>query len=147
VTKEKFEAGIHFPLWATCLGLEVAFDIIHGSNTLDVLDGWDLNTHVRFTKKAETSRMLADIDLDHFEESVSVYHNHLFGITPMFFKKSKPLREFFDILALTPARDGVPIIAITEAKNYPIYMIMFHSEKPAFEWSLEADIPHDIVSI
>jgi gamma-glutamyl hydrolase len=41
VVKEKFDAGVHFPLWGTCLGFEVILDLINGSNTLEDVDGWD----------------------------------------------------------------------------------------------------------
>ena len=51
------------------------------------------------------------------------------------------------ILALSLDKSGKAYVAITEGVVYPIYTVMFHPEKPAYEWNPGDHFPHDVLSI
>jgi gamma-glutamyl hydrolase len=63
------------------------------------------------------------------------------GITPDEYIRSEKLRNFYNILALTIDKKGKPIVAAIEAKNYPFYSVMFHPERPIYDWNKNFDNP------
>jgi hypothetical protein len=42
IVQEKTKAGVHFPLWGTCLGFQYFHNYIAGENILTPFDAWDL---------------------------------------------------------------------------------------------------------
>jgi gamma-glutamyl hydrolase len=50
-------------------------------------------------------------------------------------------------LALATDRNGKIAVTAVEAKEYPIYAVMFHPEKVPYEWTTDQDIPHDLLSV
>ena len=64
------------------------------------------------------------------------------GETPASFMMDGFLKA---VLALD--KKGDPYVAITEGIKHPLYTVMFHPEKPAYEWKSCMDYPHDILAI
>ena len=54
-------------------------------------------------------------------------HAHNWVVKTDTYKKSKPLRDFFDILA-TDEHEGEEFVLAVEAKHYPVTAVMFHPE-------------------
>lgn len=148
VTKAKFiiervlhynEQGIYYPLWGTCLGMELIHFIISEDFCLQKYDGWNYTSNVLFTYKALQSKMLANADnkLFYYMTNYNITaENHRWGINPSlyrgnFLSDNPQVGDFFDILGLSIDKQGAVYVSISEAKNYPVYTVMFHPEKPA----------------
>jgi gamma-glutamyl hydrolase len=71
------------------------------------------------------------------------FHSHGWSVTPQTYLDNPKLAEFFSILALAQDNAGNVILSVVEGKNYPVYAVMFHPEKIAYEWAANLDIPHD----
>jgi gamma-glutamyl hydrolase len=55
--------------------------------------------------------------------------------------KSEKLRDFYNILAIVDDKKDVPILSTIEAKNYPFYAVMFHPERPLYDWNKNFNNP------
>ncbi|EGC35931.1 hypothetical protein DICPUDRAFT_94420 [Dictyostelium purpureum] len=74
-------------------------------------------------------------------------NNHRMGLSVETFNNFTSLHQFFDILSLNDDKSGNTFISVIESKEYPIYAVMFHPEKPLFEWYEKEDINHSTNSI
>ena len=72
------------------------------------------------------------------------YNWHKFGFKPDIFETNDHLRAFFDVLSTNTDESGEEFVSTYEAKDYPIYGVMWHPEKVAFEFKTakQTNIPH-----
>jgi len=149
-SQEINDRGIYFPLWSTCLGLEILHIAVAEECILEEYDGRNYTTNVFFTDHAPKSRLISNADprMIHYMRNLNVtYQNHGFGIHPRSFQNNANLKDMFRVLALAMDKQGKMYVDMVEAIKYPFYSVMFHPEKPAFEWSLSSNFPHDIIAV
>lgn len=133
------EQGVYYPIWATCLGMELVHFIISEDFCLERYDGWNYTSNVLFTYKVLQSKMLSNADskLFYYMTNYNITaENHRWGISPTlyrskFYTANSAIAKFFDILGLSIDKQGRVYVSIAEAKHYPVYNVMFHPEKPA----------------
>ncbi|KAG7524534.1 gamma-glutamyl hydrolase-like [Solea senegalensis] len=137
---EANKKGDYFPVWGTCLGLNMLSiltcgeDFFSGTNTFGVL------LPLTFTEDAKDSRLYSgfpdEIIKDLTNEPLS-QHNHQLSLPLSSFNSNEKLKKFYKVLN-TNTDGEVEFVSTVEAYDYPIYAVQWHPEKNAFEWSKPA---------
>ncbi|KAG7525661.1 gamma-glutamyl hydrolase-like [Solea senegalensis] len=137
---EANKKGDYFPVWGTCLGLNMLSiltcgeDFFSGTNTFGVL------LPLTFTEDAKDSRLYSgfpdEIIKDLTNEPLS-QHNHRWSLPLSSFNSNEKLKKFYKVLN-TNTDGEVEFVSTVEAYDYPIYAVQWHPEKNAFEWSKPA---------
>lgn len=117
--------GEHFPIWAVCLGYELAMSVIGGFRTLERIEDQEPR---RLTWTAEGERSGLYRMLGKAAQEVTT-QNHLFGISPRRFQENQRLRRVFRVLAAAANGKGEEYVAMVKTKKWPIYGLMFHPER------------------
>lgn len=146
------DQGVHFPVWATCLGFEWLIQLT--TNDTDSLtknlDSMNITLPLNFTESARTSRLFSQASLELFSwlgEKAITMNNHELGITPERFDQYSSLAKFFNVLSTNVDRKGIEFISAIEAKRYPVYAVQFHPEKNSFEYGeYEDGIPYEVIN-
>jgi gamma-glutamyl hydrolase len=132
-------AGVHMPLWGTCLGFEeLVCAIAEDAACLDTgLDSEDLLIPLDVTPVARKSKLFATATNDVFgilSTENTTHNNHVCGIATKRFENNKKLMAFFDVLSTNNDRRGFNFVSTIESKTMPIYGLQWHPEKVPFEW-------------
>ena len=129
------------------LGLELLTYLSNEEHDpLTLCESSDQVANLLFTEKYPESRfgMASPDDVDQIlsEQDIAInFHN--WCLTPENFTKSEPLKSFWDVLSNNYDEQGLQFISMMEAKNYPIWAIIYHPEKNMFEWTEKfTHIPH-----
>ncbi|CAD8138716.1 unnamed protein product [Paramecium pentaurelia] len=132
------QQGDTFPLFAICLGHQTLHFIL-SKKDYDVLipaSGMErVNKKLIFTDKQST--MFIDLKESIFksiETEEQIYFNTDWAVLPQYYETHSELNDFFKIVALVQDSNQVVSIAAAEAKQYPIFSLGFHPEKPIFEF-------------
>lgn len=141
--------GDYFPVWGTCLGLEMLFlDVTSDSKALDVFNSTNHHGNLLFLNKK--SRVFHGIDENlklYAETEAPAYFYHTYGKNYEKFMKNQLLRDFFEVNTVSQDLDGVWFVSSAEAKHFPIYVSQFHPEMNIFEWKSEDHVNHSPESI
>ncbi|KAF7822610.1 gamma-glutamyl hydrolase 2-like [Senna tora] len=143
---EKNDGGHHFPLYATCLGLELLTMIVsQDNNILEEFSARDQASTLHFTKNANINgtvfqRFPPDL-LKKLTTDCLVMQNHHLGISPGRFLDNEKLSSFFEILTTSKDQDDKEYVSTVQSRNYPVTGFQWHPEKNAFEWA-SPRIPH-----
>jgi gamma-glutamyl hydrolase len=81
------------------------------------------------------------------QTSSIVYHNHSYATRPVTYATLAKLWSFFAIVSVSKDLQGKFFVSSIEAKNYPIFGVMWHPEKPQFEWTSYGDDVHEPAAI
>jgi len=147
---EMNEQGNYFPLMGTSLGFAAVHVSKGGKYIVKESEGLNYASNVFFTDHAPNSKLFknADPKMIYFMRNYNVtFQNHAYGVHPMTFQNNQPLKDLFKVIGLALDKKGDPYVAITEGIKHPLYTVMFHPEKPAYEWKSCMDYPHDILAI
>jgi imidazoleglycerol phosphate synthase glutamine amidotransferase subunit HisH len=138
--KARNQAGIYYPIWGTCLGMEeslISLDEndpnamslgINDINTEHPLDLTPAYWQSAFFKGLPISPALAK---KVYKKKVFYYYHHE-GLTFEHYQKEN-LEKEFNLLATSTAANGKRFVALMEGKDMPIYLTQFHPEKNQFE--------------
>lgn len=148
---EMNKAGIHFPLWTTCLGFEQIHAIVaNTTNVLDEYNAWNIPSSIYTIKGVtNTSKMYAEFsneDLDNLEKYNSTAEFHHKGISPETYAKYPVLNDFFKITTYGKDLEDKVYIASIEARNYPIFGVQFHPEKTPYDRNIKDNIPRNFIA-
>ena len=135
----KFEAGVNFPVWGTCMGLQ-SISIIAGHSKAVVetgaFDSEDISLPVS-PRDVANSRLFDQMP-DHIYEvltkdnvTANLHHD---GVTPATFLANSGLQKYH-LLGTSFDRKGKEFVAMMEHKEYPIFAVQYHPERPAYEWT------------
>ncbi|EGG21402.1 hypothetical protein DFA_01284 [Cavenderia fasciculata] len=141
----------YFPLWGTCLGFEQIL-MMQADNIylMESFDALNYSLSLNFTRSARDSRLFSMAPESVMQDLATLsltMNNHKFGISPSSFMSNPLLNHFFTILSINNDRGGLPFVSTIEAKDYPIYGVQWHPEKPLYEWTNTQDINHSYQSI
>jgi gamma-glutamyl hydrolase len=133
------DKGVYFPVQGHCMGFEMLHMIVSQNTTvLSKFDAENITLALDFTPLAKNSRMFADAPGDIYNilgtQPVTM-NNHMYGVGDPQYKQNPLLSQFFDILSYNSDREGKTFISSAEGKNYPVYALQWHPEKPMFEWN------------
>lgn len=145
---EANDKGDYFPVHGTCLGLETLSIIIsRNTSILADMDAEDFPAPLLYTHEADASPFLKALPphiITNLQNQPLAMENHMHGVLMTSYEEpqNKRLKDFFKVLSLSLARDGLPYISTMEARKYPITATQWHPEKNAFEWVTYLHIPH-----
>eukprot|EP00127_Corallochytrium_limacisporum_P007405 Clim_evm8s251 gene=Clim_evmTU8s251 len=144
--KEATHKGEHFPVWGTCLGLELLICVAAEANLLDTTNAEDISLPLNFVGDPRNSRLFENAPASVIETLAfhnSTNNNHEFGVLVKDFNRYTALHEFWNLVSTSSDRDGAEFISTIEAKDYPVWAVQWHPEKPQFEWKPWGQINHD----
>lgn len=145
--KELNARGIHFPIWAICLGfqalaaVEAPYKDTIAMNSFDSLDCCD---KVKFVSEPSVSRMYKSIPeglLLAMQNEEITYNNHHDGVYLSTFDKYSELKENYNVITTSTDRQGVEYVATFEHKQFPFYAHQYHPEKVQFVFREGLHIP------
>jgi len=134
------DEGIYFPVWGGCMGMQQMLIIADGKDNLkDLLGRFDsfgnLMLPLIFTDEGINSKMMKrakEQDPEYLIKLMSTdcsLNNHMMGITPDKFIKSKLLNNFYKIVSYNYDRKGKLFVSTIEGKDYPFYGVQWHPER------------------
>jgi imidazoleglycerol phosphate synthase glutamine amidotransferase subunit HisH len=156
IIKEFNENGNFFPVWGTCLGMELMMMLESKNNILTRCSSHDQALPLEFAHNAEGLRangiMFRDVQEEQFKEmmtyNVSINY-HGWCLTQPSLANSELMKKY-RVVATNTDKKGLKFVSILEGFINPFYTVQFHPEKPAFEFvnkKNNRNIPHNPPSI
>lgn len=150
------DRGDFYPIWGTCLGLELLSVLTSNRNMLSPCSANDISLEMKFTDRGKMFSKSTYSSLDHLSQDYSkvmmdvmttnnlTYNFHHKCLTDADLRKAQ-LEKFYRPLAYSADKNGLKFIAIMEAIDYPFFGVQFHPEKAPFEFVIkksQVNIPH-----
>ncbi|CAG9770693.1 unnamed protein product [Ceutorhynchus assimilis] len=143
--------GVYYPVWGTCLGMQVLMyaalsgikDIRVDCNLRNVAVPLDF---VEDYKKSRMFRNAPQDIIDILKQQNTTYNLHRYCLTKSVLKENDLLDEW-KILTTNKDINGFEFISAMEHKDFPFYGIQFHPEKNQFEFKRNKGFPHTFNSI
>ncbi|KAL2091777.1 hypothetical protein ACEWY4_011575 [Coilia grayii] len=137
--------GDYFPVWGTCMGLQLLTVLVSGEDLLSRTPAENISMPLNLTTEARSSRMFRNFPLDLFaalshEPLTGNFHHY--GVTEKVFKGNERLSRFFSILSTNQAEDGSVFVSTIEGRRYPFYAVQWHPEVNRFQWNPDYNYPH-----
>lgn len=149
------DQGIYFPLWGTCMGMQLLSVLVGGPSVLEFnkykgVDGTMLP--LNFTSKASHSKMFhpnsIPDDIYQYLESFNVTTNyHHDGVLPSSFERNENLKAFYHVLSTNQDSNNKPFASTIEVKRYPIYGVQFHPERSQFDFRQHDPVNHSFRAV
>lgn len=134
---EANQNGTVFPIWGTCLGLEVVARLaVGGRQILRTCQAQGVGLPLNFTDDFRESRLFRDLPLrleKVLRSKPMTYNAHHFCVTLEDFEAFK-LGKSFRILSTNEDLEGVTFVSSIEALSVPVFAVQFHPEMAVFEW-------------
>ncbi|XP_058499102.1 gamma-glutamyl hydrolase-like [Solea solea] len=134
---EANQRGDYFPVWGTCLGFQSMTMLTCGEELLTETRTNNALMPLTFTEDAKDSRLYSgfpdEIIKDLTNEPLS-QHAHKWSLALSTYNSNEKLKKFYKVLN-TNTDGEVEFASTLEAYDYPIYVVQWHPEKNAFEWS------------
>ena len=156
IAKEINENGDYFPVWGTCLGMELMMVLESQNSILTRYSAHDQASPLEFDHKLKSLRKQGRLfqhlnkQLYHdFKKKNITINYHSWCLTRDRFQKSV-LNNKYKILAVNHDRFNLEFISVLEGLKYPFYAVQLHPEKPLFEFVNKKNhrrIPHNPASI
>lgn len=135
--QQKNKEGVYLPLIGICQGMEVILMALTGDPYL--LDTYvDANTHdqLYITKEGQKSRMFGmvpEADRIFIRDYGTLAFNHNYGYNLSSLDRYPELNESLALTAVAHDKQNKTFIACMEAKDWPLYITMFHNEQILWE--------------
>ncbi|XP_029998452.1 gamma-glutamyl hydrolase isoform X2 [Sphaeramia orbicularis] len=143
-------AGDVFPIWGTCMGLQLLTVLVAGENLLTNTLAENVALPLNLTTDAYSSRMFEDFPHELMravtQEPLTGNFHH-YGVTVKNFEENEKLQSFFSILSSNIAVNGAHFVSTIEGKKYPFYGVQWHPEVNRFQWNSEMNFPHSLHAV
>ncbi|XP_051510224.1 gamma-glutamyl hydrolase [Myxocyprinus asiaticus] len=142
---EANDVGDYFPIWGTCLGLQLLTVLVAGENLLSKTTAENVAYPLNFSSEAATSRMFKGFPSDlrkALSEEPLTGNFHHYGVTKETFMGNEKLNGFFSILSTNVAENGAVFVSSMEGRKYPFYGVQWHPEVNCFQWNPRYNFPH-----
>ncbi|XP_026178635.1 gamma-glutamyl hydrolase isoform X1 [Mastacembelus armatus] len=139
------DAGDFFPIWGTCMGLQLLTVLVAGENLLENTSAENIALPLNLTTEAYTSRMFGDFPDDlmkALKHEPLTGNFHRYGVTVKTFQENEKLQSFFSVLSTNVAENGAHFVSTIEGKRYPFYAVQWHPEVNRFQWDKKLNFPH-----
>ena len=157
MAKKLNNRGDYFPVWGTCLGMEMMMrEESKSGDPLTHCEAYNLAAPLQFVSTPSSwmqkpGRLFKSIHNDLFysmsTRNVTI-HFHRFCLTEESFKSS--LKDKYRVLAFNHDKENKKFVSIVEGIDKPFYGVQFHPEKPIFEFiddKNHENIPHTYDSV
>lgn len=144
------DAGDFFPIWGTCMGMQLLTVLVAGENLLKNTLAENLALPLNLTTEVSTSRMFQGFPselLKALPQEPLTGNFHRYGVTVETFQENEKLSNFFSILSTNVAENGVHFVSTIEGKRYPFYGVQWHPEVNRFQWDKKMNFPHSLHAI
>lgn len=144
------DEGDYFPIWGTCLGLELMTVLTSGKWLMTVTDSENMTIPLTLVQGYDESRLLKNIPSNILRYLVSepvTQNNHEFSLLVKDYMANHKLKNFYKVLATNHGRDRREFVSLIESYKYPFYASQWHPEKNAFMWTVNAAIDHSLHAI
>ncbi|KAJ8924865.1 hypothetical protein NQ315_001020 [Exocentrus adspersus] len=134
----------YYPLWGTCLGLQVLAFAAVGEDVRVDCSLKNQAIPLDFEPDYPNSKLfkVAPDDVVHFLKEYNVTFNyHQYCLTKEVLEEHG-LASDWRVLSTNKDATGLEFISSMESRNYPFYGVQFHPEKNQFEFG-KKQIPHD----
>nr|XP_057926785.1 gamma-glutamyl hydrolase isoform X2 [Doryrhamphus excisus] len=138
------DAGDFFPIWGTCLGMQLLTVLVAGQNLLTTATAENVALPLNLTA-AYSSRMFEgfpDELMKALQREPLTGNFHHYGLTVKAFKQNEKLQGFFTVMSTNIGENGVPFLSTIEGKRYPFYGVQWHPEVNRFQWDSTRNFPH-----
>ncbi|XP_059139703.1 gamma-glutamyl hydrolase A-like isoform X2 [Physella acuta] len=147
---EANDKGDYFPIWGTCLGLELLTVLTANKNYLQHTDSENLTLPLIFQKDFKNSRLFTNMpdELIKILASQSItQNNHQFSLLLADYFKLSELHNFYRLMSTSIGRDKQEFVSTFEAYKYPFYGVQWHPEKNIFIWANNQVIDHSFDAV
>jgi gamma-glutamyl hydrolase len=129
--------GDHFPVWGGCMGMQQMMIMSDGNDDLDnflqKFDSFkDYNIPLIITNKGYKSTLLKNAPPKFINKLLlndSTLNNHMMGVSPSKFKRSKLLNSMYFIVSNNYDRQGKMFVSTIEGRFYPFFGVQWHPER------------------
>ncbi|XP_072427647.1 gamma-glutamyl hydrolase-like isoform X2 [Chiloscyllium punctatum] len=131
------DKGVHFPVWAICLGFQELIVLTSGENILTRTNTINLALPLNFTKAGLHSRTFKKFPknlLQALQIRPLTGHYHYWGVSMKNFTNNKKLNNFYRILTTNMDNQRVEYVSTVE--------VQWHPERSPYEWNATLNIPH-----
>lgn len=139
------DAGRAMPIWGTCLGMELlAFLTSNNGDPRAECSAQRLALHLEFMPNYRSSQMFGDMpkEVDQILGSEPVTaHFHNYCVTRQNIT-DYGMADTWRVLATNKDWNGFEFVSAMEHYRYPFFGVIFHPEKPVYEWVLNRNVPH-----
>ncbi|EDV95716.1 gamma-glutamyl hydrolase [Drosophila grimshawi] len=144
IAKEVNDNGTFFPVWGTCLGMELlVLKMANGTETRSSCQARGMALPLEFKSDHNQSRLFGGASEDLITklsvENVT-YNYHQWCYTEQSFEVP-PLNNSWRIISLNHDLNGIEFVSTIEHLRYPFYGVQFHPEKALYEF-VSAKVPH-----
>ncbi|XP_068167466.1 gamma-glutamyl hydrolase [Antennarius striatus] len=139
------DAGDVFPIWGTCMGLQLLTVLVAGENLLTKTTAENIALPLNLTAEAASSRMFESFPTELMNALTTeplTGNFHHYGITVENFWQNEKLHNFFSILSTNIAENRAHFVSTIEGKKYPFYGTQWHPEVNRFQWGIRWSYPH-----
>ncbi|KAK0137163.1 Gamma-glutamyl hydrolase [Merluccius polli] len=139
------DEGDHFPIWGTCMGLQLLTALAAGECLLTKTPAENIALPLNLTANVPSSRMFQGFPselMNALSKEPLTGNFHHFGITTKTFAENEKLRNFYTILSTNVAENGARFVSTMEGKRYPFYGVQWHPEVNRFQWKPNLNYPH-----
>ncbi|XP_060926991.1 gamma-glutamyl hydrolase [Limanda limanda] len=139
------DAGDFFPIWGTCMGLQLLTVLVAGECLLTNTTAENIALPLNLTTEAHSSRMFQGFSEEFMKiltQEPLTGNFHHYGVTVESFQENAKLRNFFSLLSTNVAENEAHFISTIEGKRYPFYGVQWHPEVNRFQWNRKLNFPH-----
>ncbi|KAI3372729.1 hypothetical protein L3Q82_023193 [Scortum barcoo] len=116
------DAGDFFPIWGTCMGMQLLTVLVAGENLLTNTTAENVALPLNLTTEAGSSRMFEGFPnelMKALTQEPLTGNFHHYGVTVQTFQENAKLQGFFSLLSTNVAENGAHFVSTLEGKRYP----------------------------
>lgn len=144
------DAGDYFPIWGTCMGMQLLTVLVAGKNLLTNTTAENIALPLDLTAETHSSRLFRDFPADLIKavtQEPLTGNFHHYGVEVKTFMENDNLQSFFSLLSTNVAENGAQFVSTIEGKNYPFYGVQWHPEVNRFQWKSDLNFPHSLHAV